>query len=91
MGDVFVYVLVSLKDATFYVGISKDPNNRLIEHNSGKTKYTSGHLPYKLIYCSSAYSSYADARIQEKKLKSKAGKCFTYQLIIAIMKTAGVR
>jgi len=72
MRDVFVYALISLRDNTFFIRISKNPNNRLIEHNSGKTKYTSGHLPYKLIYCSQAYPSYADARIQEKKLKSKA-------------------
>lgn len=45
----FVYVLQSLKDSTFYIGYtSKDPKERLKEHNSGKSRYTKGHRPYAL-------------------------------------------
>jgi putative endonuclease len=46
-----VYVLQSLLNNWFYIGMtSKDPRFRLLEHNSGKNKYTRLHLPYKLVY-----------------------------------------
>ncbi len=45
-----VYILQSLKDKTYYVGYtSKLVENRLKEHNLGKSQYTKGHKPYKII------------------------------------------
>jgi predicted GIY-YIG superfamily endonuclease len=34
-----------------------DADKRLKEHNQGKNRYTKGHLPWKIIYTESAYSS----------------------------------
>jgi len=42
-------------------------------HNLGKSKYTSGHRPWKLIYTEAAGSS-VGARKREKYFKSAAGK-----------------
>ena len=36
----FVYVLKSIKDGRFYVGMSGDVEVRLNEHNLGRTKST---------------------------------------------------
>ena len=47
---VTVYVLKSLFDNASYVGMAKDANTRLKEHNAGKNRYTKGHLPWVIIY-----------------------------------------
>ncbi|MBK6820270.1 MAG: GIY-YIG nuclease family protein [Bacteroidetes bacterium] len=47
-------------------------DNRLKEHNSGKSKFTSGHLPWTVIY-SELHADWATAKF-EKNIKSAAGK-----------------
>ncbi|MEO8821978.1 MAG: GIY-YIG nuclease family protein [Ginsengibacter sp.] len=68
-----VYVLSSLKDQATYVGMALDADKRLKEHNSGKNRYTKGHLPWKIIF-TEQHPDWASARIREKYLKSSAGK-----------------
>ncbi len=70
---VIVYVLSSLKDQATYVGMALDAVKRLKEHNSGKNRYTKGHLPWKMIF-SEQHPDWSSARIREKYLKSTAGK-----------------
>jgi putative endonuclease len=53
--------------------MSRDVQKRLREHNPGKSKYTSGHRPWKLIYIEEAGTS-LNARKREKYFKSAAGK-----------------
>jgi len=48
-----VYVIESLKDATWYTGIALVAQKRLKEHNHGKNRFTKGHLPWKIIYSQS--------------------------------------
>ena len=69
----FVYVLKSEKSDLFYVGITINIENRLKEHNQGKSKFTKGHLPWKLIYFEESEDG-KSARKREKYLKSTAGK-----------------
>lgn len=73
MEGFYVYAIVSEKDGTIYVGISKDFKQRLKEHNRGKSKYTKGHIPWRLFYTEYARDSVA-ARLKEKYYKSGAGK-----------------
>ncbi len=68
-----VYVLRSLRSEIYYTGMTQNLDNRLKEHNSGKSKFTSGHLPWTVIY-SELHVDWATARIREKYLKSTAGK-----------------
>jgi len=68
-----VYVIESLTDATWYTGMAIDPLVRLREHNFGKSKFTKGHRPWKIIY-TEQHQSWAEARVREKYLKSNAGK-----------------
>jgi len=65
----FVYVLTSLKDDYKYVGMTKDLSKRLEEHNSGISKSTKAHLPYKIIYYET-YENYIDAYRREKYFKT---------------------
>jgi len=69
----YVYFLRSDKDGTTYVGMARDVQVRLDEHNRGKSTYTKGHLPYQLIYQEGPYES-VEARKREKYLKSTTGK-----------------
>ena len=66
----FVYLIQSKIDSSFYVGISENPQKRLIEHNSGKLKTTSRKKPYRLVF-TKVYPDYSAARKHEKWLKKK--------------------
>lgn len=68
-----IYVLKSLTSEIYYTGMTQNLDNRLKEHNSGKSKFTSGHMPWVIVY-SELQSDWANARIREKYLKSTAGK-----------------
>lgn len=70
-----VYVLRSLKSGKYYVGMAIDVERRLDEHNKGKSKFTSGHVPWELIY-QETIGIAIEARKREKYLKSSAGKQF---------------
>jgi putative endonuclease len=73
LGMFFVYVLYSSKFARSYVGISEDVEQRLKEHNSGKSTYTSKFKPWILIY-KEPHESRNEARKREKYLKTAAGR-----------------
>ncbi|MFA6428801.1 MAG: GIY-YIG nuclease family protein [Candidatus Buchananbacteria bacterium] len=68
--DMYTYLIKSLKDNSYYTGISKDPNNRLKEHNSGILGVTKHKRPWILSYWKK-HSNYTEARKHEKWLKKK--------------------
>ena len=70
---VTVYVIESLKDQTWYTGMALNAEKRLNEHNSGKNRFTRGHMPWKIIYTED-HSNWAEARVKEKYFKTNAGK-----------------
>ena len=67
---IYTYLLKSLNNNYYYTGISKNPFQRLNEHNNGKLKITSVQKPFSLIYLKT-HNSYAEARKHEKWLKKK--------------------
>ncbi|HHD92428.1 MAG TPA: GIY-YIG nuclease family protein [Candidatus Portnoybacteria bacterium] len=69
----YVYVLLSLKDKKFYIGMSADLKRRIAEHKRGKVKSTKNRLPMKLV-CYEAYLTKKEAERREKYLKSSDGK-----------------
>ncbi|MFO7807323.1 MAG: GIY-YIG nuclease family protein [Candidatus Moraniibacteriota bacterium] len=69
----FVYILLSLKDKKFYIGITGNLQRRIKEHNQKKVKSTKGRQPLKLI-CYEVYSSKKIAEKRERFLKSSDGK-----------------
>jgi putative endonuclease len=73
MEGFYVYGICSEEEGIIYVGIAKDCKARLNEHNSGKSKYTSGHKPWRLFYKEFVGDS-DSARIREKYFKTSAGK-----------------
>ncbi len=45
-----VYVLKSEKNGRFYKGLTKDLEQRVIQHNKGQNRSTKGFGPWKLVY-----------------------------------------
>ena len=76
-----VYILVSIKDKTRYVGVTSDLVKRLKEHNSGETKSNKSRIPYKLIYYCSFHNK-IKAYEFERYLKSSSGHAFTKKHLI---------
>jgi putative endonuclease len=70
---IFVYVIESLLDHTWYTGIAIDVHHRIAEHNQGKNRFTKGHRPWKIIFTETR-PDWPSARIREKYLKTAAGK-----------------
>ncbi len=67
---VFTYLLKSLKDGSFYVGITKNLEIRVKEHNAGRVDSTSFKKPYELAFFKK-HDSYKEARRHEIWLKKK--------------------
>jgi len=73
MEDFYVYAIVSEKDGVIYVGIARNCQERLKEHNRGKSKYTKGHMPWHLFYTEFVGDT-VTARARENYFKTSAGK-----------------
>jgi putative endonuclease len=71
----FVYVIWSEGFSRKYVGMTCDLENRLVEHNSGKTISTKAFIPWKIIY-KEEFETRAEARVREKYFKTAAGRRF---------------
>ena len=55
-----------------YIGLSEDIDNRLLDHNSGKSKFTSKHGPWVMDWFSYPMNL-SDARKLENVLKKQKG------------------
>lgn len=64
----------SQKSKLIYVGMSREPDNRLLEHNAKKVKSTQFHAPWISFFLSEPIENSVDARKIEKYYKSAAGK-----------------
>jgi putative endonuclease len=64
----YVYILRSLSYRLLYIGYTSNLEQRITQHNEGKSEYTKHRGPWKLVYYES-YCSEKDARIREKQLK----------------------
>ena len=69
----YVYILKSEPSGLFYTGMAKDVEVRLKEHNRGKSKFTRGHMPWKLVYEEGPFEG-KEARKREKVLKQTEAK-----------------
>jgi putative endonuclease len=76
----FVYVLESLKDKSFYKGITNNFKRRFRQHNLGKNQSTKGKKPYELVYLEKVEDR-RKAREREKWLKSSKGREFLKKVI----------
>lgn len=70
---IFVYALKNKINNEIYVGISNNPERRLLEHNCGKNRYTKAFMPW-IIFFTEACENYEAARKREIYFQSAAGK-----------------
>lgn len=80
MPGYYVYILQSLRDSSYYTGFSTDVVRRLEEHNRGKSRYTKGKTPWKVVY-TEEYESKMEALRREKFLKAQRNREFYARLI----------
>ena len=76
----FIYILQSEVDSSFYIGYTSNLQQRLAEHNSGKTRYTSRKRPWNIVYFEE-FVNKSDAIKREKFLKAQRNRQFYQKLI----------
>ena len=69
----YVYVLRSLRDKHFYVGLTRNLSARLQAHNKGLVNSTKKRIPLELVYWEGCRDE-SDAAQREKYLKTAWGK-----------------
>ena len=74
----YTYILLSLKDSSYYVGHTGDLEKRLSRHNSKGSIFTKRKAPYKLVHCES-FNTRGEAMKREIEIKSyKGGQAFKH-------------
>lgn len=73
----YVYLLKSLKDNGYYIGQTKNINERLMRHNTGKVASTKRKLPWKLVKFEEFPTRNA-ARWREHELKHSSSKRYNF-------------
>jgi putative endonuclease len=77
----FVYVLESLSNGRYYIGSSKNPDDRLLRHNRGSVQATRNKGPW-IIKFKQYYENVADARRMELRLKKFKNKDIIERIIL---------
>ena len=69
----YAYVLYSPSHKRYYKGHCENLEDRIDEHNKGKTKSTKAFIPWKLYYYE-VFSTRQEAMKREKYFKTAAGR-----------------
>jgi putative endonuclease len=75
-----LYILQSQKNEKYYIGITKDIETRLNQHNRGVGKSTRSHRPWRLVY-TEEYNTWSEAAKREKQIKSQKSRSYIESLI----------
>jgi putative endonuclease len=76
------YTLYSLKLNKYYVGACTNLSRRYVEHNSGKSTFTSVGMPWEIKFVRE-FSTLAEAKVFEKKVKRMKSRKYIEHLIIS--------
>lgn len=68
-----VYVLKSIDINWYYVGMTKNKEKRITQHNNGYVQSTKPYKPFKLVFVKT-FINRAEARNFEKYLKIRSNK-----------------
>jgi putative endonuclease len=66
-----------------YIGLSQDPQTRLLQHNSGISHWTKGKGPWTIVWLSNPMNL-SEARKFENKLKRQKGGLGLNPLVLKI-------
>ncbi len=76
----YAYVLKSINHEFFYKGHCENPEERLMQHNSGMTQSIRPYIPFELIY-KEAFATREEAIARERYFKTSAGRRFLKKLM----------
>ena len=76
----YVYVLYSEKLKKRYIGSTANVDNRIKEHNKGKSRFTKGGIPWILIH-KEEFTTLGESRKRELFLKSGSGRKYLDDLL----------
>lgn len=76
----YLYILKSLKNDSYYIGISHDVDKRIKQHNFGNVSATKNKRPYKIVF-KQEYNNIASAHRAELKIKSWKRKDFIDKIV----------
>jgi putative endonuclease len=76
----YLYILKSLKNSSYYVGISHDVEKRIKQHNSGCVKATKYKRPYIIVF-KQEYDNMVSAHRAELKIKSWKRRDFIDKIV----------
>ena len=77
-----VYILLSLKNNSFYIGVTNNLTRRINQHNRGKSKSTKSGIPWKLVYYEE-FDNIKEAYKREGYIKSLKKRKFIEKLILS--------
>ncbi len=76
----WVYILHSELSNRYYIGSSGNPEQRLVEHNSGKTKSIKAYVPWKIVF-KQIFSDRKIARSVEARLKRYKSRTIVEKIV----------
>jgi len=68
-----MYILYSNKLDKYYVGSTRDINDRISRHNRGTGKFTATGIPWNIVY-SEKFEAYPEARAREMEVKREKSR-----------------
>jgi len=71
----YTYILFSENLNRYYIGQTQDVLTRLVEHNSGKGKYTGKAKDWVLVY-TQVFKTRGEAMLMESKIKKRGASRF---------------
>lgn len=80
METYYLYVLQSESTGRYYVGYTKDLEERLRRHNGGRSQFTKARGPFTIVYVET-YGSRAETMRREADIKRKKSLSYIRQLI----------
>jgi len=75
-----VYIIYSRKLDRYYVGYSENISERILQHNSGISDYTSKASDWELKY-NESFQTRSEAMKREKEIKNKKSRIYIEWLI----------
>ena len=66
----FIYILRSAQTQRYYVGSTEHVEQRLIQHNAGKSISTRAGVPWEIIH-TECFETRSDAVLRERKIKAR--------------------
>ena len=76
----YVYILKSAQTGRYYTGCTKRLEDRLREHNAGKSASTKAYRPWEMVY-QEYFPTLIEARRRERHLKSMKNRAYLERVI----------